>query len=347
MQQIKFLNYLLIFYLMPFIVVSQKTSKFRLVVSYQTSSNDTLQVGESYFLRQYRSANFFKDSFRVDNSQYFFAGELLYPTAIRLFTLSNKTELNKLIFIDSGYQRINLNSYYSMGLLCESQSTKIEREHLEFLKQMEVSDMEKKMSEMRLEQYVKKHPASYVALFALIHQTFNFNLSPGLKRIAFLFDSSIQLTKGYKYFAEEYILEKKIPEVKLKNERGEDVQMNFEQPDGRYTLIEFWFTGCSACIPAKLYLKKFYRDLSTKAQIISVCTDKNVSPKAKKILNQLGLPWKNYWDYDAAQFSDYINIYIYPSNLLLNEKGYTVGKDIDPTKMLNFILSDKKNRKIK
>jgi hypothetical protein len=306
-------------------------------VNYKAKASDTLYAGESHFLKQYRSASFLRNGISADHDQYFFTGRILYPTAIRLYTLSDKPEINQLVFIDSGYQEIELRRYDSVIMLSRVPSTKVAQEHQEFLKQMGVADMEEKIPETKLEQYVKNNPASYVALFALISQTFNYNFSPALKRIASCFDASVKETKGYRYFASQYIEKREIPALDLKDKKKQNIRLNFVQSNSKYTLVEFWFTGCTACIPVMLYLKQHYKDLSGKVRIITVCTDSELQSGALKLLQRLNLPWENYWDYSAAQFGKYANLYKYPGNILIDSNGYIMSKDIDTSEIRAFI----------
>ncbi|MBS1738196.1 MAG: hypothetical protein JSS98_16560 [Bacteroidetes bacterium] len=54
-------------------------------------------------------------------------------------------------------------------------------------------------------------------------------------------------------------------------------------------------------------------------------------------MQKLNLPWENYWDYGAAQLGRFTNLYIYPGNLLIDNEGYTVGKDIDVREISGFL----------
>ncbi|MBX3253848.1 MAG: TlpA family protein disulfide reductase [Chitinophagaceae bacterium] len=322
--------------LIPHICLSQQASDFTLVVNCESDTINQLYIGESYFLKQYRSATFLHNSASSVNHKFIFKGELLYPTAVRVFTLASP-KVNTLIFIDTGYQEISLKRNDSMITMFPGSATKAGQEYLMFMKQMNITDMDKKISELKLEEYVQRYPGSYVALFAVINQTFNYKFSPAMSRIISRFNSTIKATKGLQYYLSQYVDKKKVKVMGLDNEKKENIRLNFIQPDGKYTLVEFWFTGCAACIPSMLYLKKRHREISDKIQIITICTDEEITPAALKVLKRLDLPWKNYWDYDARQFEQYITLYSYPSNVLINDKGYTVAVDIDTSEILNFI----------
>lgn len=337
-----FITVICCFHLIPSATFGQEPKKFTLVVNYKSETNQTMGIGESYFLKQYAAAKFLNDTAIANNNQYVFTGELLYPTAIRVFSYSEKPDFNELLFIDSGYQEVSLTRHDSIVSLSSVISSGIEKEHRGFIKQVGVSDIDKKIPYSSFERYVKNKPDSYVALFALISQVFNYDLSPELKTISTLFDSSIQATKGYEYFAIQYLEKKKIPDLIVKNSRRENVTLNFITTDGKYTIVEFWFTGCEACIPSMMSLKRNYKNISDRVRVISICTDpEGVAPRSLKLMKKLNLPWQYYWDYKANQFGKHTLLYSYPANLLVDNNGLVVGKNIDLSRILDFLPARK------
>ena len=85
------------------------------------------------------------------------------------------------------------------------------------------------------------------------------------------------------------------------------------------------------------YLKQHFNELSNKVQVITICTDPKIIPSSLNLLQKLNLPWENYWDYGATQLGRFTNLYIYPANLLIDNEGYTVGKDIVTSEIFSFI----------
>lgn len=133
------------------------------------------------------------------------------------------------------------------------------------------------------------------------------------------------------------MIKKKIPPLTLLDKSGKNKLFDFKRADGRYTLLEFWFTGCTGCIPAMQYLKQHYDDLSKKVQIITICTDAQMMTDAVRMLEKLDLPWKNYWDFQAKQLGKFVNLYIYPRNLLIDSEGYKVSEGINTSEIFGFI----------
>lgn len=319
--------------------IGQVGQRFTIVLHCPTGIGDTLSAGESHFLRQYRAATFFNDSISADRTRYFFTGELLYPTAVRIYPSSRnpRAEFSFFAFIEAGMNEFELEKAESVIHPENMPDTRIMQEYRGFVKEMGIHDMDARIPVEKFESYVESHPDSYVALFGIISQTFNYDLSPGLQRIALKFGDLVKTTKGYQYFADQYINRRRVPVVRLKNKDNVEKLFQFKREDGKYTLLEFWFTGCTGCIPKMKYLKSHFAGLSENIEIITISTDKKTEPGTIKLLHNLKLPWENYWDYTATQFGVFLNLYKYPANLLIDSEGYTVGKDIDIGEISGFI----------
>ena len=325
--------------LTPFINFGQVPKSFSLTVNATNEIGDSLFIGEAYFLKNYRCIKFMNDTAVSISGKYTFSGNLLYPTAVRIYGSNSKLEFNELIFIDSGYQDVNLMVKDSKVVILTRPKTKIEYEYSTFLKFIQVKNLNQQISLDLFKLYITQNPKSYVGLFAMIDQTFNYNFSPRLKEIALNFDTAISKTKGFKYFDNQYLSKTKIPEVLLKNSTGNSVNLKFVRNDGKFTLIDFWFAGCTGCfVEMKNIKEKYYTDLASKLRLVSVSTDDiGIVSESIKILNKLKLPWESYWDYKALVFKKITNIYAYPSNLLIDDNGYIIGKDIDIKKIDLFL----------
>ncbi len=92
----------------PFSVYCQIPTNFTFTINSTDEIGDSLYIGEAYYLKQYRSATFENKSSDRVNGKYSFTGTLLYPTAFRIYNLNNKYDFSELVFIDTGYQEMNL-----------------------------------------------------------------------------------------------------------------------------------------------------------------------------------------------------------------------------------------------
>lgn len=109
--------------------------------------------------------------------------------------------------------------------------------------------------------------------------------------------------------------------------------INFNQPGvinkNQYTLIEFWFSGCSPCIAQFNQLKPIYKKFNKKGfEIIGISTDPEAyASKLKKIIEKFNFSWKQILDKGGLESSK-INIEKYPSSFLLDKYGNIVFIDI-------------------
>ncbi len=327
----------------PFTDFAQTTKDFTLVIKAPPQFSRQMGAGEAFYLKQYKAAEFINDSANYSNGQFQFTGQIQYPTAVRIWSNDKGSRFNTLIFIEPGYQEVIV-SIPDSSIMVQGPDTKIEKEYKQFLSLMNISDLDQKLSLSSLEKYTQGQPSSYVVLFALIDQTFNYNFQPEFRRLAASLDSTILTTKGFSYYENQYLIHNKIPPLMVKDAKNKDINLQFERKDGKYTIIEFWWVGCKGCISLMKEMKeKYYASISDKVRVISVATDgRGVKSQSIKRLNQLAIPWETYWDFEANEFSKHALLYMYPTNLLINDKGYIVGKDVDVSTISSFIENENK-----
>lgn len=323
----------------PFALFSQSKKDFTLVIKAPPQFAHQMGAGEAFYLKQYKSAEFLNDSARYNNGQFSFTGQIQYPTAVRIWNNDKGNRFNQLLFIEPGYQEVTV-SIHDSTIVLQRPDTKIEKEYKQFMNFMNVADLNQKLSLPLMEKYIQGKPASYIVLFALIDQTFNYNFQPGFRQLVNLFDSTILTTKGFRYYENQYLIHNKIPALIVKDAKDKNINLQFKRQDGKYTLVEFWWVGCKGCISLMKEMKeKYYTAISDKVRVISVSTDsRGIKLQSIKKLNQLAIPWEAYWDFDASAFSKHALLYIYPTNLLINDKGYIVGKDVDISTIPSFFI---------
>ena len=188
----------------------------------------------------------------------------------------------------------------------------------------------------KFQAYVEKNPQSYIALFALIDQMFNYRFSPEMRDIAGNFDTSIRSTKAFFYFREQYLDRKKFIAMNVINEKGKAGTLSFS-PD-KYTLLDFWWVGCTGCHADMKKLNQKSNSLRNQLNIISINTDSRTEfKKSRERFSQQKLSWKSYWDYDGTMSQKNIFFYKYPTNLLIDKNGYIVATDIAIDRLEDFI----------
>lgn len=109
------------------------------------------------------------------------------------------------------------------------------------------------------------------------------------------------------------------PDFTLETKLGTDFSLSDQK--GKYTLLEFSFTGCAGCILALPELKKIHDQLGNQIQIVSLWKD----PKKNTWLNSQAdhksqITWTNVWDPNGLAASLY-EIKLWPSYVLIDPNG--------------------------
>jgi thiol-disulfide isomerase/thioredoxin len=188
--------------------------------------------------------------------------------------------------------------------------------------------------DLKLEQYAKSNPNSYVALWFLIER---FNMD-GYKKsynaILNSFSGDIKADKLWKIVNGEFskirIKENEMfPALSLKNSVLQPEVSSL--PEAKYTLIDFWFSRCKPCLAQVPAWRAIYDKYASKGfNIINISTDKTENIEIwKKRVVEYGLIWKNYLDENGKEaFSE--KIFLYPTNYLLDKNGIVLQKNISP-----------------
>ena len=180
--------------------------------------------------------------------------------------------------------------------------------------------------------FIIKHSSSYVSLWNLYNSIgFSENLEFVVENFYYL-DKQLQNSVAGQQLAHRievqkvFLNGKKFPEMKLvdssKNEST--IQIN-----GKYTLIDFWYSHCGPCIaqfPAIRNLYSKYKELGF--DVISISVDKLADKKDwLGIIAKYNLNWKQYWDVDKQEAKKLI-IDTYPTSFLLDSDGKIIKKNI-------------------
>jgi alkyl hydroperoxide reductase subunit AhpC len=127
-----------------------------------------------------------------------------------------------------------------------------------------------------------------------------------------------------------------LKDINLKSTRFHDKDSGI-----KYTMVDFWYSHCVACIGEFGELKQVYRDFKNKGfEIIGISTDREkYISNWKKIIAQYNLPWPQRLDMNGKQ-ADSLAILTFPSNFLCDSTGKIVLFDLQPAQLAVF-LKDK------
>lgn len=182
--------------------------------------------------------------------------------------------------------------------------------------------------------FIKEYPNSYESVFTLNSKRLTWDKEL-IKELFSLMNIEIQGTYYGKILARHLKLNinplvgEKYVDFEQQNVKGENVK--FSEVRGKYTLIEFWASWCAPC--RKLYpeLKEIYAIYKKEGfEIVGVSLDEDKERWLKAIEDD-GLTWINLTDSMHFENEPVIiyNVIGIPDNLLIDEHGIIVGRNLD------------------
>ena len=184
-----------------------------------------------------------------------------------------------------------------------------------------------------LEEYTRRNPSSYVALWLLIFTFDEDGHSIQIEKILNQFSSKLKndpLFKKIKNNIENYRIKEgqKFPDLMLRDTNLNQVTLPVGKSE--YILVNYWFSRCKPCLAKIPELTNFYSSFQgEKFEIINIATDtERYFLNLKKTIKSFDLKWPQYVDLNALE-AQKDNIYSYPTNFLLNKHGVVIGKDVD------------------
>jgi thiol-disulfide isomerase/thioredoxin len=325
---------LLLLIVMPVHSICQQ-HHFILKVHIDGLSAKTLGIGEAYWssLQSLHAAKMKSDSCYSDDNIFMFEGTTLYPTAIRIYPLDKSKYFNKLIFIDTGYQEINLTKNDSSITI--KANTPVEIEHGKFINAMGVKTLDDSINGKKLLKYVKDTPDSYVALFAIINQVYNYPSQEIFDKINKAFGDKIKQTKAFQFYVNTFSpkpLAKTDPNLLGTSIDGKRITLSSFK-DNDFVLLDFWATWCKPCLELTPSLKKIYQKYHSKGlQIISISSSladkKDIWRKTVKRENMQS--WINIFseksDSAGRDLAIKYGVTQIPTIILINKKGDIIDR---------------------
>ncbi|MBO0952716.1 TlpA family protein disulfide reductase [Fibrella forsythiae] len=110
----------------------------------------------------------------------------------------------------------------------------------------------------------------------------------------------------------------------------------------RYTLVDFWFSRCGACIDQFPTLKTLFSQYRrTDFNVVQISIDKKAEvPLWKKTIQQHALPWLQYLDESGKFTSGTLAINAFPSNFLLDQQGKIIRRDVRMDELTKFLAGN-------
>ncbi len=136
-----------------------------------------------------------------------------------------------------------------------------------------------------------------------------------------------------------YTPNKKMDNYVVYKNRTDSMVLNFSNDNKKYTLLEFYFTGCSGCVEQMNYMKdSMPKDVAQKLNVVIISTDKkSIFEKSKAWYREKEYPWKRYWDWESANINQItINWDLFPNSLLIDPDGKIIAKNADFNTISDF-----------
>lgn len=180
--------------------------------------------------------------------------------------------------------------------------------------------------------YSRLHPDSFIPLWFLIKRYYQFGHSALRENHLGQFSDEVKDSKIWKLLQEDMdraLLKQgsTFPTMKLLDSNLESYSLKDNQ--GKYFLLDFWFTSCKPCIQALPRLNNIYERFHKNGlEIISISVDRDraVEKWRSRILEK-DMPWKHCLDPDGLK-SNELFVKNFPRYILLDANWNVVNMDI-------------------
>jgi len=363
----------LILFSIPSSLLAQQPKAFRIIGHSIYYNNQRLTIQGGMFFPSYNDFEFAKDnidtsgkpykSIQVQNNRFTISGTLKYPHPFTISYYNPETEQgysSYVFFVDQDNLTIELNDLSKIKNLGSHFFSKSNYEYYRLKKLYSnsvdtitgaVYNMQEKQK--ILQKYIKNHPDSYVALWDMVLDYSLFK-NDSIKKTflinAQFFSSEIKKTRTYQAFVTnieldfELVVGKIFPNFPLNSVDSLYQILN----KNKFTLVDFWFSGCKPCLEQFPDLTKIYstfKENQFEITGISVDVKKDIG-NWQKIIKKFDLAWLQYLDTDGKE-TDKLLIRKFPTNFLLNRKGEIIRKDISLDDLETFLQNNLNSQDIK
>ena len=207
----------------------------------------------------------------------------------------------------------------------------------------EIYDLAGKLEVMK--RYISQNPNSIVALWDLALNYYNVRREADERKVLAIvqyFSEGVKDTKTFQALTNNIIHDlqlaegNRMPNIFFK---GNDSLLSVVSKN-KYTLIDFWFSGCQPCLKQFDKLQQIYDNNKQKGfEIIGISTDsKKYVSQWKEVILKFNLTWIQYLDAGGVEAK---KLYIigFPTNFLLDRNGKILKKDISPADLEKFLDS--------
>ncbi|MDV2448706.1 lipoprotein/thioredoxin [Elizabethkingia anophelis] len=197
-----------------------------------------------------------------------------------------------------------------------------------------IRDKIKEQETLRLLEFIKKNPKSFVGFWQLVKSFQRTGYKPVFEEMYNHLSKALKDTYSGKVLGEGIRSAKilavgqKFPVPKVTTIDQKPVV--FKIPEAKIVLVDFWFSHCKPCREEMPKLVELYGKYKNKGfEIVSIATDltKALPHLQKTVKEDFDITWVNYLDENRKQSDKWVVTY-FPSKFLLDSNGVIVQKDI-------------------
>jgi peroxiredoxin len=278
----------------------------------------------------------------IVDGRFTFTGDAPYPLA---FVIANFPEyVSNPFIVEAGTQsiRCNADSIREIPRVDNQSMRELWAAPVNFFIRLVLGSQQKK----NLLAFARQHPTSYVGLWATV-ELLGFGYDPLLDSTYLAFSPSLKKTfTGARLgnmlaSARIAAIGNLFPTVTLRTVADKPVKLTNPQ-QARYTLVDFWFSRCGACIDQFPMLKTLF-SMYPRADfdVVQISIDKEAEVTYwKKTIQHHELPWSQYLDESGKFTSGMLGINAFPSNFLLDQQGRIVRRDVRMDELVKFLASN-------
>lgn len=133
---------------------------------------------------------------------------------------------------------------------------------------------------------------------------------------------------------------KVFPSISLYNLKDDTLRnIDFHK---KYTLLDFWWSGCGHCIKEfPTYLELYQGELNSIFDVVQISVDKTSALRQlNRIRERFNFPWRELLD-ENGKTTEFLKLYSFPSNFLVDSQGVIIKKNIRPSDLEQFLLISK------
>ncbi len=191
--------------------------------------------------------------------------------------------------------------------------------------------------------YAITHKESYITLWKLIERFGNFDYKNGYLDIYNLLSPSMKSTQVAKLLFSDFQTAKrlspgsKFPNVNLLDTLLDKKSLSMKSLEGKYTLIDFWFSKCMPCLKQFPKYRRLYEIYNLSGfNIIGISVDKysDISFWKKTIQNE-GIMWDQFIDSEGVANKYFIKSF--PTNFLIDQTGTILKRNISISDLEDFL----------